>query len=268
MARKHHLGLILLIGSVTWTLAQDSCDGEDLDHDGWSTEDGDCNDTDPAIHPGAEELCDDIDNDCDGAIDEVTSLDDSFDDGVLNTCAWSYATGGAGVSGEEIDGVFQITFEPDANGDSFSASLTTTCELTGDYDIQVDYVLIEWPSFSGVRVGLASDDGNMERVGRGEGECTDPCEQYLTHFDDGVQGIVGTTDEAGTLRLVRSGTIVSGYYSDGAGGWTLVHSYDTGSDAPVSPRIASWSHDSTFGDETVVIAFDDFLVNAGTVVCP
>ncbi len=30
----------------------------------------DCNDTDPAIHPGAEELCDGVDNDCSGRVDD------------------------------------------------------------------------------------------------------------------------------------------------------------------------------------------------------
>lgn len=48
----------------------------DLDQDGY-TIDEDCNDADPTIHPGAIEVCDDKDNNCDGQIDEghVTCFD-------------------------------------------------------------------------------------------------------------------------------------------------------------------------------------------------
>ena len=32
---------------------------------------GNCDDTDPAVNPDAEEVCDEIDNNCDGAIDDA-----------------------------------------------------------------------------------------------------------------------------------------------------------------------------------------------------
>ena len=43
---------------------------EDLDGDGFTVEEGDCDDGDPQVHPGDEETCDGQDQDCDGEIDE------------------------------------------------------------------------------------------------------------------------------------------------------------------------------------------------------
>lgn len=43
----------------------------DYDGDGWSVDDGDCDDYDPNSHPGmATDACDGTDNDCDSAVDE------------------------------------------------------------------------------------------------------------------------------------------------------------------------------------------------------
>ncbi|MFK7931145.1 MAG: MopE-related protein [Myxococcota bacterium] len=43
---------------------------------GWSLDDGDCDDADPDVNPGADEVCfDGIDNNCDEAIDEATAVD-------------------------------------------------------------------------------------------------------------------------------------------------------------------------------------------------
>ncbi len=47
---------------------------DDDDGDGYTDNQGDCDDTDPAINPGAKEVCDEKDNNCDGQIDEPVIL--------------------------------------------------------------------------------------------------------------------------------------------------------------------------------------------------
>jgi len=43
---------------------------EDWDGDGWTQENGDCDDYNASTYPQAQELCDALDNDCDGQVDE------------------------------------------------------------------------------------------------------------------------------------------------------------------------------------------------------
>ena len=63
----------------------DSCGvpSPDADGDGYTVADGDCDDGDPAVNPGASEVCNGFDDDCDGIIDEGFDADG---DGVT-TCA-------------------------------------------------------------------------------------------------------------------------------------------------------------------------------------
>ncbi len=52
-------------------------DDWDADGDGWTPNEGDCDDADPSTSPSARETCDDIDNDCDGEINE--GLGDTYE---------------------------------------------------------------------------------------------------------------------------------------------------------------------------------------------
>lgn len=49
--------------------------GMDLDKDGYTTAEGDCDDTDASIHPDAAELCDGKDNNCNDELDGPSSVD-------------------------------------------------------------------------------------------------------------------------------------------------------------------------------------------------
>lgn len=54
-------------------------DDVDDDQDGFSENDGDCDDTDPGVAPGQVDGCDGVDEDCDGEIDEDAVDEDPYE---------------------------------------------------------------------------------------------------------------------------------------------------------------------------------------------
>jgi hypothetical protein len=74
--------LLLSLLSSTPVFADAHCAGNDQDGDGYYTVEGcgefptqlDCDDDNAAINPGAAEICDGIDNNCSGFIDEIVAL--------------------------------------------------------------------------------------------------------------------------------------------------------------------------------------------------
>ena len=62
-------GLVQAYDALVYDGSSNGC--TDMDADGWCIEENDCDDINPAINPGADEICDNgIDDNCDGNIDE------------------------------------------------------------------------------------------------------------------------------------------------------------------------------------------------------
>ena len=70
-----------------------------------------------------------------------------------------------------------------------------------------------------------------------------------------------TADMSGTIRLQRNGSTVSGYYSHGMIGSAPTTTNPTG-------FTIDFATPSTTAPANVAIAFDNFRVNASTVMCP
>ena len=197
-------------------------------------------------------------------------LGDDFNDNALNAALWSAAVYGSGPTLAETNQRLEMRLPANAAGDPFGAEVTSACQVAGDFDVQVDYLLATWPQANGVRLGLAVNPGDS-KVARisfvgGDGVPGYPGEVYLTHFADGLNGITGTSDLSGKLRLVRAGGTLTGYYF-GGGNWVTLHSGPV-TGAAVTVVLRSWSHSQVFKHEEVRVVFDNYRVNRGTVICP
>ncbi len=72
---KPRVALALLLAAVLGLGAEGTCGSDDdADGDGWSSSQGDCDDTNPDVHLLAMDVLDGLDNDCDGVVDRPASL--------------------------------------------------------------------------------------------------------------------------------------------------------------------------------------------------
>ena len=109
----------------------------DLDGDGFSVAHGDCNDADPAISPAALELPDELDNDCDGLIDEGLATTDDDGDGFAeaagdcNDADATISPAAAELCDDfdnncddvvDMDAINRVEYHPDVDQDSFGAA--------------------------------------------------------------------------------------------------------------------------------------------------
>ena len=182
-----------------------------------------------------------------------------------DTSTWVRCMLGSGVqltpAGNGFEADYAAEAQPDAKGD-ICAGYFSTFALRGDFTLDIDYTLTTWPASSGVRLGLVLWPSIcMIRQGQG------PSTQEWHTFGGGPYANIPTDDRQGTLRLVRKGGELLGYYLTG-GTWVLVGSR-TGD--PVFTNdfqvfVHSWTASSDFGRQAVGIRLSNFVMTADTVL--
>ena len=134
------------------------------DSAGWSTDYGDCDDGDAAVNPGADEVCNDLDDNCDGEADEVGAVDgdtyysdldgDGYGSPIGEVTACSQPSGYVDQAGDCND--TSATSYPGA--DEFCDGLDNDCDGSSDEDDALD-----------VETWYADSDGD----GYGDADTTD-----------------------------------------------------------------------------------------------
>ncbi len=204
---------------------------------------------------------------------------DDFNDNKINASYWIDDIDIPITYLEEVNGQVELTL-PDlilSQDQKFpkqwSRGYTSSCQLRGDFDIQTDYALSQWPSSNGVRIGIvANEAGSVMRASYGPS--TDfpgqPREVYATEhakLGGSTKDVVNipTNDLLGKLRLVRSGNISTGYYYS-AGAWTQI-AQGSATIRDTNFGFDIWTQGDTFANHEVKAFFDNFVVNKGQLLC-
>jgi len=192
------------------------------------------------------------------------SLDDNFNDNSVNNALWTQVVvpaGGATVT-ETNQRVEMVILA--ANNQY--AALHGKCRVHGDFDVQVDFALLNWPAQNFHTVRLAADSLPQGPIGLdGVYRNSYNDENYQFRSIDGLVVNISRNDIAGTLRLRRVGTMIQGYFWDGSQFVLLgssptttddtgfVIDFSGGSGAPVTPLAG------------MAIAFDNFRATFDSV---
>jgi len=172
------------------------CDGDeavDADSDGFLAGIDDCDDDEPSVHLGAEEIADGLDNDCDLGIDEGTDAADDdgdgqcegWDDGNGLTCTDGSVPGDCDDNDINLDSL-------DGDGDGWSL-------CGGDCD---DQLATRYPTRPEVCDGLDQDCDGLPGADEIDGD------------GDGIPGCGGDCDDADSARFPGNAEVCDAVDSD------------------------------------------------------
>ena len=179
---------------------------------------------------------------------------------------WHTIQRGTDTSFVQQNGRLEITIgansQPGGVFNDIDAHYGLNCSLPGDFDIQVDFSLPEWPAANGSFAQLQAIFANASILRQ---SAPWGAETYNANSGAAFQN-VATTDLSGAFRLVRSGGQLKAFYRDPSFGWTTLLSAPGQPDA-VTPGLAL-SANQDFGHQEVKIAFDNFRISSGALSCP
>ena len=205
----------------------------DEDGDGFAVED-DCDDADAAINPDAEEVCDEVDNNCDGAVDEgvtTTFYADGDGDGFggetsADACAapTGYVTE-AGDCDDSLDVVF-----PD--NPEVCDELDNNCDGTIDEGVTTTY----YPDYDGDGYGVADKPVDACAAPKAHVETPGDCEDADRAINPGAAEVCDGLDNDCDAKTGEAGMAS---FVDATGAWTDVTGDFSGTSASVGENTLS-----------------------------
>jgi hypothetical protein len=185
---------------------------------------------------------------------QAGTVSENFDNNQFNPVLFSIYIAGTGPSVAVANKHLEITLPSDSVTEpsgSYGGYLASQFHVTGDYDAQVDFNLLTWPTYNG-GAGIYANNCEVSRRNFG----SEVYEAWL----DGVEFRVNATDSTGTLRLKKTGNTIQAFYRNAAG-WQLIGSSNNPQfEQPSGISIGAVNYPHQFARQNLKVAFDNLKI--------
>ena len=202
-----------------------NCDGStayaDVDGDGWAAC-GECDDTDASVNPAHAEVCDGVDNDCDGGTDETDAVDvtvwyadvddDGFGDATTATSACDAPLGYVDVDGDCDDTIAAVNPDAVETCNGVDDDCDGTADEDGASDASVWYADTDGDSYGDASVPETACDAPADYVVDAS-DCDDG--RALTH--PGATEYCNSTDDDCDGTVDNAAADALSFYQDADG---------------------------------------------------
>ena len=198
-------------------------------------------------------------------------ISDNFNNNTRNVDLWSIIHDGTGGTLQWTNGRLEMSIAanaaPTPGQSGVGAHVGANCLLNGgsvaDWEA---YQLIDWPAGDNVNVGLHAypNLGAIDRSTSTVNFGTGIYDSYNSFAPPATFASTPTTDQSGSLRLVRSGTTTTTYYKSGSD-WVLFAT-DVATPTPAIILLSFKSY-SDFGHQAAKVGFDNFSLTGTNTDC-
>jgi hypothetical protein len=131
-----------------------------------------------------------------------------------DTNLWDIVQVGSGFSATANTTQLNVTIPTNSLG---NAGVLSKFTISGDFDMQVAYSLVNWPNNNGVELefGFSKSNGDLiAGIGRNDLSVNSYGSEIIYGIND-IFNSVATTDTSGALRITRVGDTITCYYLNG-----------------------------------------------------
>jgi hypothetical protein len=192
------------------------------------------------------------------------TITENFENNQYNQNLWWVESMGDGVTSAVANNSLQITLPASVGGTLYMGLMAGAFTLSGDFEMVVDFDLLEWPSNNQAQIGLSINQANDFSIFRRSGSVNEGNEKYFTMIKD-VYSELPASGTSGKLRMKRTGSSMEGAYWNGSD-WVVVGSGTDPSFGAYFGVHMSLNRDTPFSGPIVKGAFDNISLTYDKII--